>query len=262
MKAECPNCNQHIEADDSLAGLNVSCPTCEADFTLPLKSAPPDAPPILATLNAAVPSTPVSDIANPRPAKTVKRKLLNRYTIIGFPIVLVLICYLVGYIRDAIQIPKNTAYAWAKYQEIENEDSGLFDLDLKTATIKRRAAFYEVYCVKMDNDLKNLIASRIFLFDKLIQLMDQAETKDSALQTEANIKGFLGGMVGGILNPDNPARGGMVVGSMAASGVKDKQDSLLRTVNSAVTAWKEEKAKLDSYESDLKKTLSKRYHWQ
>lgn len=35
MKAECPNCNQPIEADDQMSGMEVPCPTCQQVFRLP-----------------------------------------------------------------------------------------------------------------------------------------------------------------------------------------------------------------------------------
>lgn len=34
MKAECPNCNQPIEADDQMAGMEIPCPTCQQVFVL------------------------------------------------------------------------------------------------------------------------------------------------------------------------------------------------------------------------------------
>jgi len=41
MKIQCPQCTQHIEADDQWAGQNISCPTCKAEFRLPGPIAPP-----------------------------------------------------------------------------------------------------------------------------------------------------------------------------------------------------------------------------
>src|ERR1700733_12549226 len=35
MKTKCPQCGQHIEADDQWAGTEVTCPTCQQLFTLP-----------------------------------------------------------------------------------------------------------------------------------------------------------------------------------------------------------------------------------
>ena len=35
MKFSCTNCDQHIEADDSYAGLQVSCPTCGYGLVIP-----------------------------------------------------------------------------------------------------------------------------------------------------------------------------------------------------------------------------------
>lgn len=43
MKVSCPHCGQHVTADDSYAGLMVTCPGCSQDF--PLAAGPPPAPP-------------------------------------------------------------------------------------------------------------------------------------------------------------------------------------------------------------------------
>ena len=40
IKTECPQCSQHIEADDDMVGMAVSCPTCQADFTIPEMTKP------------------------------------------------------------------------------------------------------------------------------------------------------------------------------------------------------------------------------
>ena len=35
MKAQCPQCGQHVEADDEWAGSEVTCPICQQAFVLP-----------------------------------------------------------------------------------------------------------------------------------------------------------------------------------------------------------------------------------
>lgn len=41
MEAKCPRCGEELEADDSLVGQEVKCPTCTHEFTM----APPAPPP-------------------------------------------------------------------------------------------------------------------------------------------------------------------------------------------------------------------------
>ena len=40
MKCSCPHCSQHLEGDDTLAGLTVECPTCGKPFQVPLTASP------------------------------------------------------------------------------------------------------------------------------------------------------------------------------------------------------------------------------
>ncbi|MBM3859373.1 MAG: hypothetical protein FJ395_06950 [Verrucomicrobia bacterium] len=61
MRFACPYCNQHIEADDDMAGETIHCPFCQRQITIPAQStlppkmptpepAPPGAvPPIIAS---------------------------------------------------------------------------------------------------------------------------------------------------------------------------------------------------------------------
>lgn len=39
MKFACPKCSQHIEADDEMAGIETTCPTCSASIKVPSASA-------------------------------------------------------------------------------------------------------------------------------------------------------------------------------------------------------------------------------
>jgi VIT1/CCC1 family predicted Fe2+/Mn2+ transporter len=55
MKATCPHCGQHTEAEDQWAGMNVSCPTCNEEFPLPAVE------PTVVTANA-----PAQPIRHPR----------------------------------------------------------------------------------------------------------------------------------------------------------------------------------------------------
>ena len=40
MKFTCLHCEQHIDADDSLAGENINCPRCDGEFTVPAAASP------------------------------------------------------------------------------------------------------------------------------------------------------------------------------------------------------------------------------
>lgn len=69
MKTLCPNCQQHVEADDQMAGLVVICPTCQKEFTLPkLQSQTPVLKRIEIPILKAFPqnSFPGSGLANNR----------------------------------------------------------------------------------------------------------------------------------------------------------------------------------------------------
>jgi hypothetical protein len=35
IKFSCPNCQQHVEADEGYAGIEIACPTCQVPFTIP-----------------------------------------------------------------------------------------------------------------------------------------------------------------------------------------------------------------------------------
>ena len=38
FKFQCPHCEQHLEASTELAGMNVTCPSCETEFVVPSPS--------------------------------------------------------------------------------------------------------------------------------------------------------------------------------------------------------------------------------
>ncbi|MEQ2009834.1 MAG: hypothetical protein ABMA26_23870 [Limisphaerales bacterium] len=69
MKTSCPHCGQHITADDSYAGMTVTCPGCAQDFQLAAgpPPIPPTAPPASSTASGAqgAPSTAPSPAAAP-----------------------------------------------------------------------------------------------------------------------------------------------------------------------------------------------------
>ena len=35
MKLTCPTCQQHLECDNSMAGMRVQCPTCQTELDIP-----------------------------------------------------------------------------------------------------------------------------------------------------------------------------------------------------------------------------------
>jgi hypothetical protein len=45
MKFACPSCQQHIEADDGYAGMQIACPMCKAQMIVPGTPASPAPPP-------------------------------------------------------------------------------------------------------------------------------------------------------------------------------------------------------------------------
>ena len=45
MKFSCPHCQQHLEADDDMLGVEVACPTCGQPFAIAAEEPPPPPPP-------------------------------------------------------------------------------------------------------------------------------------------------------------------------------------------------------------------------
>ncbi len=45
LKFSCPNCQQHIEADEGYAGVQIACPACKALMIVPGSPTPPSAQP-------------------------------------------------------------------------------------------------------------------------------------------------------------------------------------------------------------------------
>lgn len=63
MKTSCPHCGQHITADDSYAGMTVTCPGCAQDFQL--AAGPPPVPPAAPPAAQGAPSPAPSPAAAP-----------------------------------------------------------------------------------------------------------------------------------------------------------------------------------------------------
>lgn len=54
IKFSCPNCQQHIQADEGYAGVQINCPACQTGMLVPGNpAAPPPPPPPLPTPSAA-----------------------------------------------------------------------------------------------------------------------------------------------------------------------------------------------------------------
>lgn len=213
-------------------------------------------PPPLATISVSQSRQPRFSIND---LKAWRRKLM--------PYLVGLMLLMAGTIVGVHQIwsaklRSNTLSCWTQYKEIKGQDFAYFDLDLVNSRKKQRSAMWEVYSRSMDKDLKNLIGARIVLWDRNIELTVQAQSKLSALQNKATLRGFVGGMLGGLLNPGNPVAGGAVVGGIAASSVNDEASNLLDSVHSATRALKAEYEKLDAYELEVEKILRSRYKWQ
>jgi len=58
---ECPHCQQHIEADDSICGQTVECPSCKGEIVVPEKPKPRPA----AKVAAIIPSSPAPEPDDP-----------------------------------------------------------------------------------------------------------------------------------------------------------------------------------------------------
>jgi DNA-directed RNA polymerase subunit RPC12/RpoP len=68
MKFECPHCQQHIQADDGYAGMQINCPACNGGLVVPgvARAPEPPAPPPPAATRLAVRATPPT----PAPAES------------------------------------------------------------------------------------------------------------------------------------------------------------------------------------------------
>ena len=49
----CPHCQQHIEADDSICGQTVECPSCQGEIIVPEKPKPKPAPKVASVISAS-----------------------------------------------------------------------------------------------------------------------------------------------------------------------------------------------------------------
>jgi len=71
LKFACPHCEQHIQADPGYAGLQIACPSCRGDITVP--STPVALAPVLAPAYAAAAVVPAASapVYAPPPAPAV-----------------------------------------------------------------------------------------------------------------------------------------------------------------------------------------------
>ena len=70
FKFACPTCGQHIAGDERWAGMQIKCPSCQADMMVPpLEAAPAPAPPAPVRLSTASAPAPAAPAAPPAPAR-------------------------------------------------------------------------------------------------------------------------------------------------------------------------------------------------
>ncbi len=90
MVTKCPKCNEGLEADDKLAGQTVACPTCKAQFLLPVVDSRPT----------------LDNVAIAHPAN----KNWNRYILLGcgFGILALLLIIVIAFLSKNPEERKHT----------------------------------------------------------------------------------------------------------------------------------------------------------
>jgi DNA-directed RNA polymerase subunit RPC12/RpoP len=78
FKFSCPHCGQHIEADESMAGMAAACPTCSRQLVVPQPQ--PAIPPKIAQSPPAVPPVIVAQ-PPPVPARQYAHYIIEKGTL-------------------------------------------------------------------------------------------------------------------------------------------------------------------------------------